>query len=185
MPDETAFDAASLVTSAETAAGFWQMGILWTPLLPGESTRGTYSLMEQLMPAKAGPPPHVHDQGEEVFYILDGELDLQLGDKVVIGTSGQLVRIPAGTPHAFAVRPETARVLNFYVPAALDLQVAMLGTPATSPILPPPGAQRPPTAEQEQAFTQRVHDLATQTMSAQQDLLGEYRDHGAAHPNMP
>jgi uncharacterized cupin superfamily protein len=30
--------------------------------------------MEQLMPAKAGPPPHVHDQGEEVFYILDGEM---------------------------------------------------------------------------------------------------------------
>jgi hypothetical protein len=39
MPDGTAFDAASLVTSAETAAGFWQMGILWTPLIPGESTR--------------------------------------------------------------------------------------------------------------------------------------------------
>ena len=185
MPDETAFDASSLVTSAETAAGFWQMGILWALLIPGESTRGAYSLMEQLMPAKAGPPPHVHGQGEEVFYILDGEMALQLGDQVVIGTSGQLVRIPAGTPHAFAVRTETARVLNFYVPAALDLEIAMLGTPATSAILPPPGAQRPPTAEQEQAFAQRVHDLATQTMSAQRDLLGEYRDHAAAHPNMP
>jgi quercetin dioxygenase-like cupin family protein len=74
MPDESPFDAASLVASVETAAGFWQMGILWTPLISGESTRGTYSLMEQLMPAKAGPPPHVHDQGEEVFYILDGEM---------------------------------------------------------------------------------------------------------------
>ncbi|MGI8448032.1 MAG: hypothetical protein ACR2MP_12810, partial [Streptosporangiaceae bacterium] len=61
----------------------------------------------------------------------------------------------------------TGRVLNFYVPAALDLQVAMLGTPATSTALPPPGAQRPPTAEQEHAFAQRLHDLATQSMSAQ------------------
>ena len=95
MPDETPIETASLVTSAETAAGFWQMGILWTPLIPGESTRGTYSLMEQLMQAKAGPPPHVHDQGEEVFYILDGEMALQLGDQVITGTSGQLVRIPA------------------------------------------------------------------------------------------
>ena len=185
MPDETAFDAASLVTSAATAAGFWQMGILWTPLIPGESTRGTYSLMEQLMPAKAGPPPHVHDHGEEVFYILDGEMALQLGDQVVVGTKGQLVRIPAGPPHAFAVTTATARVLNFYVPAALDLQVAMLGTPATGPILPPPGAQGRPTEEQEHAFAERLHDLATQRMSTQHDLLGEYRDHGAAHPNMP
>ncbi len=184
MP-ENPVDAAALVASAETAAGFWQLGILWIPLISGESTRGTYSLMEQLMPAKAGPPPHVHDQGEEVFYILDGELALQLGDQVIAGTRGQLVRIPAGTPHAFAVKTETARVLNFYVPAALDLQVAMLGTPATSAILPPPGAQRPPTAEQEQAFAERLHDLATQTMSAQRDLLGEYRDHDAAHLDMP
>jgi quercetin dioxygenase-like cupin family protein len=175
----------SLTTSAETAPGFWQMGILWTPLITGESTGGTYSLMEQLMPAKAGPPPHVHDQGEEVFYILDGELALQLGDQVINGTRGQLVRIPAGTPHAFAVTTDTARVLNFYVPAALDLQVAMLGTPATSPVLPPAGAQRPPTAAQEQAFAQRLHDLATQSMSAQPDLLGQYRDHGASHPDMP
>jgi quercetin dioxygenase-like cupin family protein len=184
MPDE-ALSGAPLVSSADTAAGFWQMGILWSPLIPGESTRGTYSLMEQLMPAKAGPPPHVHDHGEEVFYILDGELALQLGDQVITGTSGQLVRIPAGTPHAFAVKSETARVLNFYVPAALDLQVAMLGTPATSATLPPPGAQQPPTAEQEQAFTQRLHDLATQSMSTQQDLLGGYRDPGARDPNMP
>ena len=185
MPGEPPSGTASLATSAETAAGFWQMGILWTPLISGESTGGTYSLMEQLMPAKAGPPPHVHDQGEEVFYILDGELALQLGDQVITGTRGQLVRIPAGIPHAFAVKTETARVLNFYVPAALDLQVAMLGTPATSPALPPPRAQRPPTAEQEQAFAKRLHDLATQSMSTQPDLLADYRDHDAEHPNMP
>jgi len=76
-----------------------------SPLIPGESTRGTYSQMEQLMAIKAGPPPHVHDQGEEVFYILDGNMARQLGDQVVIGTIGQLGRIPAGTLHAFAVRP--------------------------------------------------------------------------------
>jgi mannose-6-phosphate isomerase-like protein (cupin superfamily) len=107
MPDDTPFDAVSLVASADTAAGFWQLGILWTPLISGESTCGAYSLMEQLMPAKAGPPPHVHDQGEEVFYILDGEMPLPLGDQVVIGTKGRLVSIPAGTPHAFAVKTAT------------------------------------------------------------------------------
>jgi hypothetical protein len=61
----------------------------------------------------------------------------------------------------------------------------MLGTPATSPALPPPGAQRPPTKEQEHAFAQRLHDLATQSMSAQPDLLGEYRDYGTGHAKMP
>ena len=30
--------------------GYWQMGILWTPLVSTEQTAGQYSLMEQLMP---------------------------------------------------------------------------------------------------------------------------------------
>ena len=59
------------------------------------------------MLAKAGPPSHVHDQGEEVFYILDGEMALQLGDQVVIGTSGQLVasRRARRTPSPSRPRP--------------------------------------------------------------------------------
>jgi mannose-6-phosphate isomerase-like protein (cupin superfamily) len=104
------------------------MGILWSPLLSGEQTKGQYSIMEQLMPAAAGPPPHVHEHGDEVFYVLDGEMAMQLGDEVVVATKGQMARVPAGTTHAFAVKSETARVLNFYVPAGLDMQVAMLGT---------------------------------------------------------
>jgi quercetin dioxygenase-like cupin family protein len=166
---------SDLVASVDTAQGYWQMGILWTPLVSTEQTAGQYSLMEQLMPASAGPPPHVHDHGDEVFYVLDGEMVLQLGDEVVVGRTGQLVRIPAGTTHAFVVTSETARVLNFYVPAGLDLQVAMLGTPATGPILPPEGAERAPTREQNEAFAQRLHDLATQTMAAGEDRLARYR----------
>jgi quercetin dioxygenase-like cupin family protein len=173
------------VVSVETVQGYWQMGILWSPLISGEQTQGQYSLMEQLMPAAAGPPPHVHDQGDEVFYILDGEMAMQLGDQVVVASKGQTVRVVAGTTHAFAVKSETARVLNFYVPAGLDLQVAMLGTPATAPTLPPEGAQHPPTAEAQEAFAARLHDLATQTMATQPDLLGEYRPTTPPSGSMP
>jgi hypothetical protein len=141
--------------------------------------------MEQLMPTAAGPPPHVHDHGDEVFYILDGEMAMQLGDQVIVATKGHMVRIPAGTTHAFAVKSKTARVLNFYAPAGLDLQVAMLGTPATEPTLPPEGAQRPPTAEAQEAFTARLHDLATQTMVPEQDLLADYRPATPPTDSMP
>src|SRR5581483_1282291 len=88
-------NGSPLVTSVATVPGYWQLGILWSPLVSTEQARGAYSLMEQLMPAQAGPPPHVHDPGEELFYILAGELPLQLGDQVVAGRAGQLVRIPA------------------------------------------------------------------------------------------
>jgi quercetin dioxygenase-like cupin family protein len=175
MSSNGRLDLSELVTSIDTVQGYWQMGILWAPLVAADQTKGQYSLMEQLMPASAGPPPHIHNHGDELLYILDGEMAMQLGDQVVTGTKGQLFRIPAGTAHAFVVRSETARVLNFYVPAGLDLQVAMLGTPATGPTLPPDGAERPPTREQQEAFTNRLHDLATQSMAPVQDLLGQYR----------
>ena len=89
---------------------------------------------------------------------------------------GQLVRIPAGVAHAFVVKSDTARVLNFYVPAGLDMQIAMLGTPATSATLPHEGAQHPPTAEQEQGFADRLHDLATQRTAPVTDLLAHLRE---------
>jgi quercetin dioxygenase-like cupin family protein len=173
------------VVSVETVQGYWQMGILWSPLVSGEQTQGQYSLMEQLMPTAAGPPPHVHDHGDEVFYILDGEMVMQLGDQVLVATKGQMVRVPAGTTHAFAVKSETARVLNFYVPSGLDLQVAMLGTPATAATLPPEGAERPPTAEAQEAFSARLHDLATQAMVGEPDLLTEYRSATSPTDSMP
>jgi uncharacterized cupin superfamily protein len=178
-----AHDVSSLVTSAAIVPGYWQLDILWSPLVSTEQTRGAYSLMEQLMPAQAGPPPHVHDHGDELFYILDGELVLQLSDTVVAGTAGQLVRIPAGTPHCFAVRSDTARVLNFYVPGGLDTQIAMLGTPATDLRLPDRDDQHPATPEQREAFSRRLHELATQSPSGQPDLLARYR--GDDPPPLP
>ena len=181
----SANERPDLVASVDSVQGYWQMGILWSPLITGEQTKGQYSVMEQLMPAHAGPPPHVHDHGDELFYILDGALAMQLGAQVLMATRGQMVRVPAGTTHAFAVTSDTARVLNFYVPAGLDLQVAMLGTPATAPTLPPEGAAHPPTAAAQEAFSARLHDLATQRMATDRDLLGQYRPETPGSDPMP
>lgn len=171
-------DAASLVVSADTVPGYWMLDILWSPLVSTEQTKGAYSLMEQLMPAKSGPPLHIHDHGDEVFYILDGEMALQLSDEVIVGKAGQLVRIPAGTPHAFVVQSDTAKVLNIYMPGMLDMAIAMLGTPATGRRLPASEDQRPPAPEQQTQFAERLHDLAMQTSSSGQDLLNRYRGEG-------
>jgi len=182
MADSEQVDLSNMVTSVDTAQSYWQMGIVWTPLVSTEQTKGRYSLMEQLMPKSAGPPPHLHDHGDELFYLLDGEMEFQFGEQTITVTKGQLVRLPTGVPHGFVVKSETARVLNFYVPAGLDLQVSMLGTPATGPTLPPEGAERPPSEKQKRAFPNRLHELATQRMAPVPDLLAELRDtHGEDH----
>src|SRR5206468_94832 len=86
-----------------------------------------------------------------------------------------LVRIPRGVPHGFAVTTPTARFLNLYVPGALDVVISMLGTPATEPGLPPDGSEEPPSTEKIAALGKRLEELAAQKWTGQQDLLADYR----------
>ncbi len=45
------------------------------------------------------PPKHLHDNANEIQYILEGKGTIWLGDKEVAVKPGDLVIIPKGTPH--------------------------------------------------------------------------------------
>jgi mannose-6-phosphate isomerase-like protein (cupin superfamily) len=49
----------------------------------------------------AGAVPHRHDKSAEMFYILDGIVDVLSGTEVVRADKGDLLVVPAGVPHAF------------------------------------------------------------------------------------
>ena len=49
-------------------------GGTYTILVSGEQTGGRYCLIDMLVPPGGGPPPHRHDF-EEMFTILDGEIE--------------------------------------------------------------------------------------------------------------
>ncbi len=141
--------------AVKAAPAYWSQGILWTILASAEQTGGSYSLMEELCPLHAGPPPHTHRQ-DEALYILDGELTLIAGDKKVTAEAGSLAYIPAGCVHSFRAEVQQTRLLNFYLPGGFEKLVTEVGVPATSRTLPP--ADLPPqgTPEQMQALFQRV-----------------------------
>ena len=66
------------------------------------STNGAFSLMERtLPPGGRKPPPHIHTNCEEAFYVLDGEIEFFLGDDTVIGRPGSFVHVPGGVSHTF------------------------------------------------------------------------------------
>lgn len=59
-------------------------------------------IMEGRLPPGGGfPVAHLHDQYEEAFYVLEGEIDYLIGDRWVTATRDTTVFVPAGTPHAF------------------------------------------------------------------------------------
>src|SRR6195256_503811 len=75
-------------------------GGTYTILVSGEQTGGRYCLIDMLVPAGGGPPPHRHDF-EEMFTILDGEIELTFRGEVQRASTGSTVNIPANAPHSF------------------------------------------------------------------------------------
>jgi quercetin dioxygenase-like cupin family protein len=66
-------------------------------------TDGSHSVIETTVPAHApGPPLHIHRTMDEEFYILDGELTVQVGEQTVTAIRGAYAYVPRGVPHAFA-----------------------------------------------------------------------------------
>ncbi len=167
------------MTTREEAPSYWLVDSLWTVLAPAEATGGALTVLDQVMPRRSGPPPHVHDRLHEYFYLLDGEINFQIGNEVKTARTGSMLSIPAGTVHGFAVASETARVLNLYTPGGFTEQISYLGTPATELRLPRHGEQIPVTGDRQNAYLTRSAELNTQRWlfpGEGEDLLADERD---------
>jgi quercetin dioxygenase-like cupin family protein len=84
-----------------------------------ESTNGAFSFMERtLPPGGRKPPPHIHTNCEEAFYVLDGEIEFLLGGETVLGRPGTFVHVPGGVSHTFGNAVTTpSRLLIIHAPA--------------------------------------------------------------------
>ncbi|MFI7490004.1 cupin domain-containing protein [Micromonospora echinaurantiaca] len=64
-----------------------------------------------------GAPPHLHTRAAEAFFVLDGVLDVLVGEEIRTLRKGDFLLVPAHTPHAFApARDEAADVLVVFTP---------------------------------------------------------------------
>lgn len=115
----------------------WCVGALTTVKATGEQTGGAYSLIEDLASKGAGTPLHRHQEDDEAFYVLEGELTFYLGNEEPIHAgAGTFVHIPGGTVHAFRVDSETARYLIITTPQHERFYRA-IAEPAQTRIMPP------------------------------------------------
>ena len=89
----------SFLSNNKDAPAYWQVDILWIIHATSEQTGGAYSLIEELCPKNSGPPPHYHDQ-DEGFYVIEGEITFQAGDRLLNAKEGFFMSIPRGTIHS-------------------------------------------------------------------------------------
>jgi quercetin dioxygenase-like cupin family protein len=122
-----------------TGRAFWGPGDLYTFLVTGEESGGAYFAMEALVPTGGGPPPHVHRNEDETFYVLDGRCTFRLGDDSVVAGPGDFVNVPRGTVHSFRNEDrEPARLILTFTPAGIEMFFEETLEPAHDPTQAPP-----------------------------------------------
>jgi quercetin dioxygenase-like cupin family protein len=75
-------------------------------LADSNATGGALSVMRTTMgEGIEGARPHTHSKSAELFYVLDGQMQLLAGSQVVTAGKGDLVAVPPNMAHAFATTP--------------------------------------------------------------------------------
>ena len=131
-------------------------GDTYTILVSGEQTDGRYCLVDMLIPNGGGPGPHRHDF-EEMFTLLEGELEFGFRGQTTTVAAPHTVNIPANAPHVFKnVSGKTVRLLCMCTPAGQEEFFEAVATPVDSRTTPAPEL----TGDEQSAFFEKITELA-------------------------
>lgn len=116
---------------------FLFLGELVEVLVSEEATGGAYSLAEFTLSPGSGAPPHVHTNEDEIFHILEGEVEFHMEDAVLHAKEGDTVHALRGHRHYFVnATGRTARMQVGIVPGKFMNFFRSMGTPVGE--TPPP-----------------------------------------------
>ena len=113
-------------------------GGVYSILVSGDQTAGRYCLIDMIVPDGGGPPPHRHDF-EEMFTVLEGEIEFTFRGETTLLRAGSTVNIPANAPHRFRnASGRTAHLLCMCAPAGQEEFFLQVGDRLESRSSPPP-----------------------------------------------
>lgn len=89
-----------------------------TLLADGEHTDGQYDFMVTTVePGPGVAPLHVHHHHDEAFYVLEGELEVRLGEEITLLPEGSFVQMPRGVPHTWRnASSESSQFICIFAP---------------------------------------------------------------------
>ena len=98
----------------------WFNGGLGLLKATADQTEGKFAAMELRARKGFAAPLHRHQDDDEFFVVLSGEVRVQLGEDVIEATGGSLVYGPRGVGHSFHVDSQEARLLLLFGPAGVE-----------------------------------------------------------------
>lgn len=87
----------------------------------GEQTDGALTVFENVIAPGDGPPMHFHEQEDESWYVLEGELRFKIDGELSRAPAGSFVFVPRGMPHCFqGVAEGSTRILVIFNPSGME-----------------------------------------------------------------
>ena len=121
--------------------------------LSGKDTGGSYCLLDVNLAPGLGVPRHTHTREDEAYYVLSGELEVIVDDKVFVLKPGDALMAPRDIPHQLR---NSGDIENHYLlmfsPSGFEEFLRETAIPA------PDDAAAP--AEPPAVAVRNVHDLA-------------------------
>jgi mannose-6-phosphate isomerase-like protein (cupin superfamily) len=132
------FDASGYVLTPADGEQLWFLDTRMCVKAGADQTGGAFTLIEWSAPVGFGPPLHIHNREDEAFYLLEGQLAIDCGDKRWTVGPGDFAFLPRGIPHSFVVTEGPVSGLQITTPSGFEQFIAELGRPAQGPGLPAP-----------------------------------------------
>ena len=85
--------------------------------IKSKDTKGVFSVMEFVTPPGKGVALHVHEREDELVYLLEGEIEVTLGNQKMKAVPGVMALLPRGIPHGFTnIGDKPSRLLDTIYP---------------------------------------------------------------------
>jgi mannose-6-phosphate isomerase-like protein (cupin superfamily) len=99
----------------------------------GDDTDGMFDHFEIRVGHLQGFPLHIHLEQHETFHVIEGELRLQVGERMIDAKAGDFVLIPKGVVHTYVnLKQERARAVGILTPGGFDKFVEEMSAYAAS-----------------------------------------------------
>lgn len=119
--DSDTFTNEAKIVNAHEGKRLNVLGDNMTVKLTGADTNGAFIMVEQDNPPGTGIPMHVHENEDELFKILEGEMEFTVDGKTSLLKAGDLIFLPRKVPHTFkVVGNQNVKTILCVYPAGLE-----------------------------------------------------------------
>jgi quercetin dioxygenase-like cupin family protein len=137
-------DAVAVATGAGEAR--WWFGALAEIKATAADTGGQFTLVEVTCPPGYQGVRHVHHSEDEAFWLLAGDMDLEVGGNQIEMHAGDYAFGPRDIPHSFSAGNVGCRVLFILTPGGFEGLIMATSMPAEARTVPPPSDEKPDIA---------------------------------------